>query len=109
MSDTYDFDADRMTGETRGVITRAEALLANVEPREGNTTLSTIIWGDLEDMVHDSPNVRFVDAAPDLVRDLLAEVKRLRAIPAPDGYWWVTREDADGNEVSRELRPLDAE
>jgi hypothetical protein len=45
-----------------------------------------------------------------------AEAKRVEAIitamrlvmtPAPDGYWWVIREDADGNEVSRELRPLD--
>lgn len=39
-----------------------------------------------------------------VVRALLAEVRRLRAIEPPDGYYWEIREDADGNEVSRTLR-----
>lgn len=56
-----------------------------------------------EGMLANPPSVEWET----VIRALLAEVKRLRSIPAPDGYWWVIREDADGNEVSRELKPLD--
>jgi hypothetical protein len=128
MSDTYDFDADRMTGETRGVITRAEALLANVTPgawvicadpddrdfgtfmvKDAPLTADPIAYGNVNSEVHfnNPADAAFIAAAPQLVRDLLAEIKRLRAIEPPDGYWWVIREDADGNEISRELKPLD--
>jgi hypothetical protein len=111
-------DDNRMTGETRGVITRAEELWDavykqlpwEVEPPYGDRRP----WWEVRDglgspfvELWDEPLANLIAELPVLLPALLAEVKRLRSIPAPDGYGWVIREDADGNEVSRELKPLD--
>jgi hypothetical protein len=89
--------------------------------REENAQLRAVLTDMLVDMRH-SPHPEILKGLEEIVathksrRDALSkgEAKRLGTIikamrlvmtPAPDGYWWVIREDADGNEVSRTLEP----
>lgn len=57
---------------------RAETLLAGVD-LGGSDSLSAAVYREEGTLIHAGPNTRFADAAPDLVRELLAEVARLRS------------------------------
>jgi hypothetical protein len=70
-----------MSDETIGVSLRQAAEALNAALREYGASALQI---DTDALVHEAFNL---------------------TTETPDGYWWVIREDADGNEVSRTLEP----